>query len=460
MQPKFKFYFILILGLFDLALLYILYNLSATSVTELDFKNYFLIYNQIPVSFYLYFIFWFSASGYFNLYSFNNDFSLDQIYRGTWKSIITHQLFYFTYIFLDHKFTVDFKYVILEISLILLVFILSRLLFSIVYFSIKNKVLRKKNVAIIGHNIDGIRLAQYFESKPFEFNFSGFLDNGIKTADDSTIIEHLNLANNKNIKNVYLILQNNFNNNLVYISNVAENLGIKLFYTNDLRSSELCKFYSTFSNDFQFLSYRFEKLENLSERLKKRTFDILFSLFVIIFILSWLFPIIALIIKLQSKGPILFKQTRNGRENKTFTCYKFRSMYAQNFDPKVQARKNDSRITPIGKFLRKSNIDELPQFFNVLKGEMSVIGPRPHMVEHNEMYDAIIDKYLVRNFIKPGISGWAQVNGLRGETNDIELMRQRVQFDIEYIDNWSLMFDVRVIFLTIYLTFKGDKNAF
>jgi putative colanic acid biosynthesis UDP-glucose lipid carrier transferase len=394
------------------------------------------------------------------LYSFNNDFSLDQIYRGTWKSIITHQLFYFTYIFLDHKFTVDFKYVILEISLILLVFILSRLLFSIVYFSIKNKVLRKKNVAIIGHNINGIRLAQYFESKPFEFNFSGFLDNGIKTADDSTIIEHLNLANNKNIKNVYLILQNNFNNNLVYISNVAENLGIKLFYTNDLRSSELCKFYSTFSNDFQFLSYRFEKLENLSARLKKRTFDILFSLFVIIFILSWLFPIIALIIKLQSKGPILFKQTRNGRENKTFTCYKFRSMYAQNFDPKVQARKNDSRITPIGKFLRKSNIDELPQFFNVLKGEMSVIGPRPHMVEHNEMYDAIIDKYLVRNFIKPGISGWAQVNGLRGETNDIELMRQRVQFDIEYIDNWSLMFDVRVIFLTIYLTFKGDKNAF
>lgn len=460
MQPKFKFYFILILGLFDLALLYILYNLSATSVTELDFKNYFLIYNQIPVSFYLYFIFWFSASGYFNLYSFNNDFSLDQKYRGTWKSIITHQLFYFTYIFLDHKFTVDFKYVILEISLILLVFILSRLLFSIVYFSIKNKVLRKKNVAIIGHNIDGIRLAQYFESKPFEFNFSGFLDNGIKTADDATIIEHLNLANNNNIKNVYLILQNNFNNNLVYISNVAENLGIKLFYTNDLRSSELCKFYSTFSNDFQFLSYRFEKLENLSERLKKRTFDILFSLFVIIFILSWLFPIIALIIKLQSKGPILFKQTRNGRENKTFTCYKFRSMYAQNFDPKVQARKNDSRITPIGKFLRKSNIDELPQFFNVLKGEMSVIGPRPHMVEHNEMYDAIIDKYLVRNFIKPGISGWAQVNGLRGETNDIELMRQRVQFDIEYIDNWSLMFDVRVIFLTIYLTFKGDKNAF
>ena len=460
MQPKFKFYFILILGLFDLALLYILYNLSATSVTELDFKNYFLIYNQIPVSFYLYFIFWFSASGYFNLYSFNIDFSLDQIYRGTWKSIITHQLFYFTYIFLDHKFTVDFKYVILEISLILLVFILSRLLFSIVYFSIKNKVLRKKNVAIIGHNIDGIRLAQYFESKPFEFNFSGFLDNHIKTADDATIIEHLNLANDKNIKNVYLILQNNFNNNLVYISNVAENLGIKLFYTNDLRSSELCKFYSTFSNDFQFLSYRFEKLENLSERLKKRTFDILFSLFVIIFILSWLFPIIALIIKLQSKGPILFKQTRNGRENKTFTCYKFRSMYAQNFDPKVQARKNDSRITPIGKFLRKSNIDELPQFFNVLKGEMSVIGPRPHMVEHNEMYDAIIDKYLVRNFIKPGISGWAQVNGLRGETNDIELMRQRVQFDIEYIDNWSLMFDVRVIFLTIYLTFKGDKNAF
>ena len=460
MQPKYKFYFTVLLGLFDLALLYILYNLISTHFTGFNLRNYFLINNQIPVSFYLYFIFWFSASGYYNLYSFNNDFSLDQIYRGTWKSIITHQLFYFTYIFIDHKYILNFKHVILEISLILLVFILSRLLFSVFYFSIKNIFLRKKNVAIIGQNIGGIRLAEYFESKPFEFDFSGFLDNDIKTADDATIIEHLNLAKDKNIKNVYLILQNNINNNLVYISNTAENLGIKLFYTNDLRSSDLCKFYSTFSNDFQFLSYRFEKLENLSERFKKRLFDILFSLVVIIFILSWLFPIISIIIKLQSKGPILFKQTRNGRENKTFTCYKFRSMYAQNFDPKLQARINDSRITPIGRILRKSNIDELPQFFNVLKGDMSVVGPRPHMVEHNEMYDAIIDKYLVRNFIKPGISGWAQVNGLRGETKDIELMRQRVQFDIEYIDNWTLIFDVRVIFLTIYLTLKGDKNAF
>jgi len=188
LQPKYKFYFILFLGLFDFVLLNILYHLSSTLVTGFNFKNFFLINNQIPVSFYLYFIFWFSASGYYNLYSFNNDFSLDQIYRGTWKSIVTHQLFYFTFIFIDHKYTIDFKYAIIEISLILLIFILSRLLFSIFYFSFKNKFLIKKNVAIIGQNISGIRLAQYFESKPFEFDFTGFLDNDIKTADDATII--------------------------------------------------------------------------------------------------------------------------------------------------------------------------------------------------------------------------------------------------------------------------------
>ena len=143
-----------------------------------------------------------------------------------------------------------------------------------------------------------------------------------------------------------------------------------------------------------------------------------------------------------------------------FKCYKFRSMYSNNFDTQIQATKNDYRVTPIGKFLRKYNLDELPQFFNVLKGEMSVVGPRPHMVEHNEIYDKIIEKYLVRNFIKPGITGWAQVNGLRGETKDIDKMAERVKLDIEYLDNWSLMFDIRIIFLTIYISFKGDKNAY
>ena len=135
-------------------------------------------------------------------------------------------------------------------------------------------------------------------------------------------------------------------------------------------------------------------------------------------------------------------------------------MFVNNPDYSKQATKNDPRVTKIGAFMRRTSIDELPQFFNVLVGNMSVVGPRPHMTVHNESYKKIIDKYLVRSFVKPGITGWAQVSGFRGETKDIELMEKRVLKDIEYIENWSLMFDIRIVFLTIYTTIKGDKNAF
>jgi putative colanic acid biosynthesis UDP-glucose lipid carrier transferase len=229
---------------------------------------------------------------------------------------------------------------------------------------------------------------------------------------------------------------------------------------NDIEENHFTNFTSTVEDGFQFFSYRVENFEFLTERFKKRLFDIVFSALVLLFLLSWLYPILAIIIKLQSKGPVIFKQIRNGRSNRPFYCYKFRSMRIDNPDDAKQAQKNDSRFTKIGAFMRRTNLDELPQFFNVLIGEMSVVGPRPHMTIHNDKYQKIIDKYLVRNFVKPGITGWAQVNGFRGETKEDDLMEKRVLKDIEYLGSWTLMFDVRIVFLTIYLTFKGDKFAF
>jgi lipopolysaccharide/colanic/teichoic acid biosynthesis glycosyltransferase len=179
-----------------------------------------------------------------------------------------------------------------------------------------------------------------------------------------------------------------------------------------------------------------------------------------IFVLSWLVPLIALAIWLDSKGPVFFKQVRSGLNNKPFVCYKFRSMKINSESHTVQAIRNDKRFTLVGRFLRKTNLDEFPQFYNVLKGEMSIVGPRPHMLKHTEDYSAIINKYMVRQFIKPGITGWAQVNGHRGETQKLEDMEARVDHDIWYMENWSLLLDVKIVALTAFNIFRGDKNAF
>jgi len=192
----------------------------------------------------------------------------------------------------------------------------------------------------------------------------------------------------------------------------------------------------------------------------KRSFDILMSLAVLIGILSWLTPILAILIKLESKGPVFFKQKRNGLDYEEFFCYKFRSMRPNPTADLHQVRKNDVRITRVGRFLRKTSIDEMPQFINVLLGDMSVVGPRPHMVSHTHMYAERIDKFMVRHFIKPGITGLAQVSGFRGEVEDDDHIINRVKFDIFYVENWSLLLDIKIIIQTVIKAIKGDERAY
>jgi len=191
----------------------------------------------------------------------------------------------------------------------------------------------------------------------------------------------------------------------------------------------------------------------------KRVFDIVFSLIVIIFLLSWLIPILAILIKLESKGPVFFKQGRPGMDEKEFFCYKFRSMQVNGFTEK-EASKNDPRVTKMGKFMRKTSMDELPQFFNVILGEMSVVGPRPHLWSQNKAYASKIKKYMVRHYVKPGITGLAQVKGFRGEIETEEDMVNRIKLDVFYIENWSLIMDIKIIFQTVFNIFKGEDKAY
>ena len=194
-------------------------------------------------------------------------------------------------------------------------------------------------------------------------------------------------------------------------------------------------------------------------KLIKRTFDIVLSL-VFLIPTAILFPFVYVIIKLQSPGPIFFKQARTGLDGRDFNMLKFRSMHVNKDADRLQATKDDPRKYPFGNFMRKSNIDELPQFLNVLKGDMSIVGPRPHMLAHTEQYSQLIDKYMVRHFVKPGLTGWAQVTGFRGETKELWQMEGRVKRDIWYIEHWSIWLDIRIIWMTAKTIFIHDKNAY
>ena len=193
---------------------------------------------------------------------------------------------------------------------------------------------------------------------------------------------------------------------------------------------------------------------------RKRAFDLIFATLVVLFLLSWLLPLIALLIRLESKGPILFKQLRTGKNGKPFYCLKFRSMRISADAHLKQATKGDSRITKVGAFLRKTSLDELPQFFNVLKGEMSVIGPRPHMIRHTEDYSKLIHHFMERHAILPGITGLAQVSGYRGETKETEAMAKRVEADLQYIHSWSFGLDLKIVGQTIVQGLKPQEHVF
>jgi len=203
-----------------------------------------------------------------------------------------------------------------------------------------------------------------------------------------------------------------------------------------------------------------EPLCELKNKILKRSFDVFFSLVVTLFVFPWLLPVIALLIKLESRGPVFFVQKRTGYWNKPFNCIKFRTMRVNERSDEQQATKGDSRITKFGTFLRKTNLDELPQFLNVLMGDMSIVGPRPHMLQHTAEYSKLIDRFMIRHEVKPGITGWAQVSGWRGPTEEVYKMAKRVEHDVYYIENWSFWFDCKCIFLTVFNMVKGEENAF
>lgn len=316
-----------------------------------------------------------------------------------------------------------------------------------------------RNVVLVGQVKNVQALADFFNDNP-DYGYELIRIFSLESDKKLQIEECLKFVQGNKIDEIYCALSDLSPTQVeTFIDFADNNLKILKFLPDErnvLGSNTKLDYYGY----IPVISLRDIPLDDPINRTAKRVFDILFSCIIIIGILSWLTPLLALIIKLESKGPVFFKQKRNGLDYKEFNCYKFRSMTLNEIADLEQVTKNDPRITKVGRFLRKSSIDELPQFFNVLLGEMSVVGPRPHMVSHTEMYARKIDKFMVRHFIKPGITGLAQTNGFRGEVENEKDIIYRVKYDIFYLENWSLLLDIKIIFMTLVNAIRGDEKAY
>ena len=326
--------------------------------------------------------------------------------------------------------------------------------FAYAYLKYKRrKGLNTDRVIIVGQNETCAFLRRIIESNPLlGYLFVGFVASDSFDKDLLGNPENLEtIIREHNIQMVFVSLSlfSDEKSGNEYLR-ICDKLGVRLRFVPENQKWLRIKVNMESVADLVLINPLEIPLDDIVARISKRIFDMFVSVVCIILLFSWSFPIIALLIKLSSRGPVFFIQKRTGINNKPFNLIKFRSMEVNDLADIQQASIDDPRTTHIGRFLRRTNIDELPQFFNVLLGNMSVIGPRPHMLKHTEEYSHLIDHFLFRQYVKPGVSGWAQVNGFRGETDELWKMEKRFEYDVEYIENWSFWWDIQIIWYTLF----------
>jgi Undecaprenyl-phosphate glucose phosphotransferase len=388
-----------------------------------------------------------------NPYNVNKAWSVSKILKSQLSFIFIHLLVVASLIFFFGK-----RYEIIQIGMIYGIFVPLFFFWKIVayYFrKVFTPELSKKNYVIIGRNSVAKELRKhYFLNPQLGYCFKHFFDANSR---DQSFEYIRKFCVKEEIHEIFYCSHDQAS--LKALVNFGLDSLIKVKVILDLPTHGQAIQLERFDNKPGLYLHTVPLDDSASQQLK-RIFDILFSLIFIIFVMSWLLPIISVLIKIDSNGPIFFTQLRSGKYNKPFKCLKFRTMIVNSNSDTLQATKDDPRITKFGQFLRKTSIDELPQFINVFFGSMSVVGPRPHMLKHTEEYSKLIEKFLGRHYIKPGITGLAQCMGYRGETKTIDDMQNRVRLDRYYIENWSFWFDIKIIFLTIISLVRGSDKAF
>ena len=400
------------------------------------------------------------------LYNRKRITSFEALLRGTTRNYVYWIAMVMFYLFFAHRYELSRSYV----ATVLVGYSILLFINRIIYFSIRSYFNQSKSfirqVLILGFNEQAKKLANYLETEDMNTRIIGFCEeeeNVLELSNYpilSSIDKAIELSKQYHVSDIYSTIAPEQNVGIYKIMEQADQECIHFQLIPDLSVFIKQSIYVNYLGDMPVLTPRKEPLKDFENKIKKRMFDLAVSLMVTVLILSWLIPLLALIIFIDSRGPIFFVQQRTGRNNKPFNCLKFRSMRVNNDANTKQATRDDDRITRVGRLLRSTSLDEFPQFINVLKGEMSLVGPRPHMLKHTEDYSKSVDKFMVRHFLKPGITGWAQVNGFRGEIDDPIKLIRRVEHDLWYLNNWSFWLDVRIVFRTFYNVLRGDGNAY
>jgi putative colanic acid biosysnthesis UDP-glucose lipid carrier transferase len=450
-----------VLWLWDLISLNMILLFATIAIFRVDAINR----REYHLLFALFNFFWMTSVYLTQLYMSKNWLDFEVFFKRTFKSYVLTigglLLFIFIYNYPYSRF-----FVIFCITAFATLLLFNRIVFNVLVISLRSKFKLAKNVVVLGYNDVSIRLIKYFQDEAKLVKLAGCFDDkeGIKNSTQLPVFTNLRdcmaFVKENEVTEIYSTLVPDQYPYLFELAKEAEQQYVYFKFVPDYHIFVNRNIYVDFLNDIPVLSLRKEPLEDTGNRIKKRLVDVILSSLVIIFILSWLVPLFAILIKLNSRGPVFFIQLRSGKNNQPFRCLKFRSLRVNSESDSKQVSRNDNRITSLGRIMRKTNIDELPQFFNILLGDMSVVGPRPHMLKHTEDFSVLYREYMIRHFVKPGLTGWAQVNGYRGEIKDNELLRKRVEFDTWYIENWSIYLDFRIIILTILVTLSGDKNAF
>lgn len=376
--------------------------------------------------------------------------------------IFVYYFSYFAFFVFINKLPTYFLYNVLVLTILFFSLLWYRVLFYWVRGKFRIGGRNYIRVVVLGRDRNLKKIRKVFDNPNYGYRYMGYFSESTSKSPTylGDIMECFGYILNHDVDEIYCVASQFREGELKNFVNFADNNLIRFkVILDDMDMFNRAMTIESY-NLTPVLNFRKLPLDTEISRILKRSFDLVFSSLVILFLLSWLTPLLYLIIKLESPGDVFFKQLRHGLKRRTFYCYKFRTMTDNMDSDQKMASKNDMRITKVGAFLRKTSIDELPQFFNVLKGEMSVVGPRPHMVVHTQDFEKSVNKYLVRHFVKPGITGLAQIRGFRGEILEPADINHRTRLDIFYVEKWSLELDIRIIFDTVYNVFKGEEKAY
>lgn len=413
---------------------------------------------------------WYFGARIFLLYGEITIFSFSQEMTVFIRQLATHLLILAFVMFVFYQQFSNYRSVLLYAHVLILLSIpFEKYFYRIVVAYIRRQYKFEKSILIVG---EGALVSNFYRSNilhnNLKYNLLGVLGDQEYHSFNSKYlgpIAQLNeVLDQKQVDEVFLALPSDATEKIDFVIDVCEKKSCRVNMIQDINGLGIGSLKVTNFAGFPVVGIRYIPLDDAENRFFKRVFDIIFSGLFLLLVYSWLGPIIALCIKLNSRGPVLFKQERWGLNNDKIICYKFRTMYMNNggdgSEQFKQASRNDKRVTRVGQFLRKTSLDELPQFINVFLGSMSVVGPRPHPIPLSLESKDRVQNYMLRHLVKPGITGWAQVNGSRGETSHPDDMRKRVAFDLWYIQNWSFWLDCQIIFQTIVNMLKGDENAY